>query len=142
MLDGIGEDGEIRSEAREQVMMLLRRSFRPEFLNRLDETVFYRPLTKENISAIIDLLTRDLEKRLAEKNLKLRISDSAKAKIIDESFDPVYGARPMKRYLTSRVETLIAKAILGGSASEGSTIAVEADEFGLRADVLPPADIV
>ena len=142
LLDGIGEDGEIRPEAREQVMMLLRRSFRPEFLNRLDETVFYRPLTKENISAIIDLLTADLSKRLAEKNLKLSLSDSAKAKIIDESFDPVYGARPMKRYLTSKVETLIAKAILGGSASEGATIAVDADENGLVANILPSMDIV
>ena len=142
LLDGIGEDGEIRPEAREQVMMLLRRSFRPEFLNRLDETVFYRPLTKENISGIIDLLTRDLEKRLAEKNLKLSLSDSAKEKIIEESFDPVYGARPMKRYLTSKVETLIARAILGGSASEGATIAVDTGESGLTAKILPPTDIV
>ena len=142
LLDGIDGSGEILPQAREQVTSLLRRSFRPEFLNRLDETVFYRPLTRENISAIIDLLTADLSKRLAEKNLKLSISDGAKAFIIEESFDPVYGARPMKRYLTSKVETLIARAILGGSASEGCTIAVDVTEDGLKADILPPTDIL
>ncbi len=135
LLDGIDETGEIRPEAREQVMQLLRRSFRPEFLNRLDETVFYRPLTKENISAIIDLLTADLSARLREKQLNLQISDRAKTRIIEDSFDPIYGARPMKRYLTSKVETLIAKAILSGTAGEGSTILVDDVDGNLAAEI-------
>ncbi len=142
LLDGIDAEGNILPEAREQVMALLRRSFRPEFLNRLDETVFYKPLTKENISAIIDLLTADLAARLGERNMKLSISDAAKEHIIDASFDPVYGARPMKRYLTSKAETLIARAILSGEASEGCTVALDAEDGALKASILPPAEII
>jgi ATP-dependent Clp protease ATP-binding subunit ClpB len=126
LLDGIGANGEIEPGARETVMALLHRTFRPEFLNRLDEIVFYKPLTKENIAKIIDLLTTGLAERLAEKSLKLRITEAAKDFIIDNSFDPAYGARPMKRYLQSNVETLIARAILGGSLREGSLITVDA----------------
>ncbi|MGN1450774.1 MAG: ATP-dependent chaperone ClpB [Eubacteriales bacterium] len=142
LLDGIGPDGSIEPSAREEVMALLRRSFRPEFLNRLDEIVFYKPLTKENISAIIDLLTEGLSRRLAEKSLRLEITDAAKAHIIDESFDPVYGARPMKRYISSHVETLIARAILSGDISEGCLITVDFDGNSLTASVAPPVEIV
>ncbi|MDD6262609.1 MAG: ATP-dependent chaperone ClpB [Clostridiales bacterium] len=142
LLDGIGPDGSIEPTAREEVMSLLRRSFRPEFLNRLDEIVFYKPLTKENISAIIDLLTEGLSRRLAEKSLRLEITDAAKTHIIDESFDPVYGARPMKRYISSHVETLIARAILSGDISEGCLITVDFDGNSLTASVAPPVEIV
>ena len=142
LLDGIGPDGSIEPTAREEVMSLLRRSFRPEFLNRLDEIVFYKPLTKENISAIIDLLTEGLSRRLAEKSLRLEITDAAKTHIIDESFDPVYGARPMKRYISSHVETLIARAILSGDISEGCLITVDFDGNRLTASVAPPVEIV
>ena len=126
LLDGIGPDGEISAEARESVMGMLRTSFRPEFLNRLDEIVFYKPLTKENISAIIDLLIADLKKRLADKSLNLEITDAARETIIENGYDPVYGARPLKRYLQSKAETLLAKAILSRELSVGDTLTVDA----------------
>ncbi|HPE94928.1 MAG TPA: ATP-dependent chaperone ClpB [Bacillota bacterium] len=131
LLDGIGNDGEITSEAREQVMKLLHSTFRPEFLNRLDSIVFYKPLTKDNISHIIDLLTASLASRLADKQLKLVITDKAKAKIIDDSFDLLYGARPMKRYLQSNIETLIARTMLEGNLKEGSTVTVDVKDGAL-----------
>ncbi|MBR5367366.1 MAG: AAA family ATPase, partial [Clostridia bacterium] len=127
LLDGITADGEISEEARAQVSELLKRSFRPEFLNRLDEIVFYKPLSRENIRGIIDLLTASLAKRLAEKNLTLVLTEAAKDKIIAESYDPVFGARPMKRYLQAKVETLIARTILAGTLSEGATVTVDVD---------------
>ena len=126
LLDGIGPDGEISAEARESVMGMLRTSFRPEFLNRLDEIVFYKPLTKENISAIIDLLIADLKKRLADKSLNLEITDAARETIIENGYDPVYGARPLKRYLQSKAETLLARAILSRELSVGDTLTVDA----------------
>ncbi len=112
ILDGITPEGEISDDAREGVNALLRRSFRPEFLNRLDETVFYKPLTRENIRGIVDLLIADLARRLEDKRLKIEVSDEAKECIIDAGYDPVYGARPLKRYLQSHLETLIARRIL------------------------------
>ena len=113
ILDGIEANGEISAEAREQVSALLRRSFRPEFLNRLDEIVFYKPLTKDNIDGIIDLLIADLGKRLAEKQLRIAVTREAKDFIIEQGYDPVYGARPLKRYLQAKVETLLARKIIG-----------------------------
>ena len=128
LLDGITEDGSISDEARAQVEALLKRSFRPEFLNRLDETVFYKPLTKENITAIIDLQIAALNRRLAEKQLTCTLTDNAKQHIIEASFDPQFGARPLRRYVQHTVETLIARQILEGSILPGSAITV--DEAG------------
>ncbi len=138
LLDGIGEDGEIKPEAREQVETLLKSSFRPEFLNRLDEIVFYKPLTKENISRIIELLIADLRGRLKDQQLGLEISQAAKEAIIENGYDPVYGARPLKRYLQSRIETLIARTIVAGDIAPGSTIRVDDRDGAFTADVIEP----
>ncbi len=108
-------------------MAELRRAFRPEFLNRLDETILFRPLTKENLTGIIDLLVESLRKRLAEQNLKLELTDAAKSLIIQRGYDPLYGARPLRRVLQSSVETLIARTILRGDLAAGSTITVDAE---------------
>ena len=125
LLDGIGADGEISKEAREQVDALLKRSFRPEFLNRLDEIVFYKPLSKENITAIIDLQIADLNRRLADKQLHAVLTDAAKQQIIDASYDPQFGARPLRRYVQHTVETLLARKILEGSILPGATLTVD-----------------
>ena len=125
LLEGIGENGEINEQAKESVMQELRRSFRPEFLNRLDEIIMFKPLTKENLNGIIDILTKNLKKRLSDKSLSLEITDSAKSFIIEHGFDPIYGARPLKRYLQSSAETLIAKAILKGDFAAGSALTLD-----------------
>ena len=125
LLDGIGPDGSITQEAREQVEQLLHRSFRPEFLNRLDEIVFYKPLTKGNITKIIDLQINDLNKRLADKQLRCEVSEEAKQFIIDAAYDPQFGARPLRRYVQHTVETLLARKILKGDILPGATLAVE-----------------
>ncbi|MBQ9746115.1 MAG: AAA family ATPase, partial [Clostridia bacterium] len=127
ILGGIKEEGDISEEARAQVDMLVKRSFRPEFINRLDEIVYYKPLTRENINAIVDLLLADLSRRLAEKQLSVEVTERAKAYIVDRGYDPVYGARPLKRYLQSNVETLIARKIIGGGISAGDIITVDYD---------------
>ena len=127
LLEGIGEDGSISEEAREAVLGELRRAFRPEFLNRLDETILFRPLTRENLTGIIDLLVESLRKRLAEQNLKLELTEAAKALIIRRGYDPLYGARPLRRVLQSSVETLIARTILRGDLADGATITVDAE---------------
>ena len=114
ILEGITSEGEISQEAKEQVNALLKSSFRPEFLNRLDEIVFYKPLSKENIGSIIDLQMKDLRERLKAKQITLEMTDAAKQYIIDNAYDPVYGARPLKRFLQSHVETLLAKKIIAG----------------------------
>ena len=131
ILDGIGQNGEISESAREQVHQLLTRSFRPEFLNRLDEIVFYKPLTKENIKGIVELLISDLQKRLADKQLKLEFTDKAKEFVIANGYDPVYGARPLKRFLQSRVETLVARKILSDDPAPDTILTVDANENGL-----------
>ena len=131
LLDGILPDGSISPEAQGSVMQEVRASFRPEFLNRLDEIVMFRPLTKDNLTGIIDILVAGLRKRLAEKTLKLDITDAAKALIIDEGFDPVYGARPLKRYLQSHAETLIAREILKGELPSGGTLLLDAQDGAL-----------
>ena len=125
LLDGIDADGEIREDARAQVNELLRRSFRPEFLNRLDEIVFYKPLTKENITGIIDLLIQALSKRLEDKQLSVELTDAAKQYVIDNGYDPVYGARPLKRFLQRHVETLLGRTIIAGDLSEGTKLVVD-----------------
>ena len=125
LLDGIDADGEIREDARAQVNELLRRSFRPEFLNRLDEIVFYKPLTKENITGIIDLLIAALSKRLADKQLSVELTDAAKQYVIDHGYDPVYGARPLKRFLQRNVETLLGRTIIAGEIAAGTKLLVD-----------------
>ena len=134
LLEDIADDGEITQETRDAVMAILKRSFRPEFLNRVDEIVFYKPLTKENIRAIIDLMTVSLAKRLEDKELSLKLTDAAKDKIIDEGFDPVYGARPIKRYIQAEIETRIARAILEDKWKAGDTVTVDVEggEFVLK----------
>ena len=127
LLDGIQSDGNISESARAAVMGELRRAFRPEFLNRLDEIIMFKPLTKENLNGIIDILMEGLKKRLADKTLKLEVTDAAKSLIIERGFDPIYGARPLKRYLQSSAETLIAKEILRGDLAAGSTLVLDAE---------------
>ena len=131
ILDGIEPNGEISESARKEVDTLLRQHFRPEFLNRLDEIVYYKPLVRENITMIIDLMLSDLRERLAEKQLKLEVSDKAKELIIDNGFDPAFGARPLKRYIQSTVETMIAKKIIAADISDDNTIRIDAGENGL-----------
>ena len=131
ILDGIGEDGQITEEARSSVDKLLKSSFRPEFLNRLDEIVFYKPLTKTEIFGIINLQAADLAKRLKDKQLSLEISDEAKQLIVDESYDPSFGARPLKRYMQRNLETLIAKEILADKLKQGDTINIVVKEGSL-----------
>ena len=134
LLDGIDESGEIKEEAKEQVNELLRRSFRPEFLNRLDEIVFYKPLTKNDITFIIDLIVKDLNKRLEDKQLSCELTENAKNYIIESAYDPVYGARPLKRFIQRYIETLIAKKIIRDDVAPETkfVIDVENDEFVIR----------
>ena len=124
LLDGIEPDGSISAQARSQVEALLKQSFRPEFLNRLDEIVFYKPLTKENITGIIDLLIDGLNKRLEPQEISVRLTGEAKDEIIDRSYDPAFGARPLRRYLQHTVETLIAKKLIAGDVAPGTVLTV------------------
>ena len=131
LLDGIGPDGAITEEARNQVSELLKRSFRPEFLNRLDEIVFYKPLTKDNVTHIIDLMAAELNRRLSDKQLTVNLTDRAKEHIIDSAYDPIYGARPLRRYLQHTVETLISRKIIAGEVEQGDTLAVDCRDGAL-----------
>jgi ATP-dependent Clp protease ATP-binding subunit ClpB len=131
ILEGIDRDGCISDEARNLVMQMLKQSFRPEFLNRLDEIVFYRPLTKTDLVQIVDLLIADLDKRLAAQQLKVSVTDAAKEYIVESGSDPLYGARPLKRYIQSKVETLLARAIIGGDVAPESTLTIDQNENGL-----------
>ena len=133
LLEGIDENGSIRPEAQQMVMNDLRNHFRPEFLNRLDETILFKPLTKDNISSIINLLLTELNERLADRELTLELTDSAKTFITDHGYDPVYGARPLKRYMQKHVETLAAKLILGGEVGTGDTIVIDVENNHLSA---------
>ena len=126
LLDGIDERGLISSAAEESVMEELRRTFRPEFLNRLDETILFKPLTKDNINAIMQLILDDLNRRLSDRELSIELADDARALIIEAAYDPVYGARPLKRYMQRTVETIAAKKILEGNIKEGDTITIDA----------------
>ena len=142
LLDGIDADGGIRKEASDMVMQDLRAHFRPEFLNRLDEVILFRPLTKENITHIIDLMISDLNKRLADQEIGIELTDAAKEYVTQAGYDPVYGARPLKRYLQKNVETLAARRILKGDVLEGDTIVIDRENDGLTAIVRPAATIV
>ena len=139
LLDGIDAEGNILPEARQQVDQLLRRSFRPEFLNRLDEIVFYKPLSKDNITQIVDLQIAALNRRLVDKQLSCVVSQQAKSFIIDAAYDPQYGARPLRRYVQHTVETLIAKKILEGDLLPGSILEVTVTDGALSIHVLPAA---
>ncbi|MBR6918528.1 MAG: AAA family ATPase, partial [Clostridia bacterium] len=127
LLDGIDENGEIKDDARASVEDLLRRSFKPEFLNRLDEIVFYKPLTKENVVKIVDLIADELKERLEAKQISLTLTDNAKNYIVESAYDPVYGARPLKRFMQSKIETLIARKIIAGEIAPESTVTVDYD---------------
>ena len=134
LLDGIDENGEIKEEAQKEVMDDLRGHFRPEFLNRLDEIIMFKPLTKDNIGSIVDLMVKELNDRLADQELSLELTDAAKKDVIDNGYDPVYGARPLKRYLQKYVETLTARKILSGEVHTGDTLVldVENGEYAVK----------
>ena len=136
LLDGIDENGEIRESALAMVQNELRTHFRPEFLNRLDETIMFKPLTKENIAGIVDLLLKNLNKRLADRQISIRLTEAAKQYCIERGYDPVYGARPLKRYLQQNVETLAARIILGGNIHEGAVIEIDQENEELTGRVI------
>lgn len=131
LLDGIRDDGTIDEESTRMVNEELRAHFRPEFLNRLDETIMFKPLTKDNITAIVDLIMADLNSRLSDRSVHVRLTDAAKSYIVEEAYDPVYGARPLRRYIQKTVETLSAKLILSGGVNEGDTIEIDRGDEGL-----------
>ena len=135
LLDGIDENGDIKPEAEEMVMNDLRAHFRPEFLNRLDETIMFRPLTKDNVYSIISLLVNDINKRLADKELRIELTEAAKQLVVEGGYDPMYGARPLKRYLQKNVETLAAKLILAGDVGRGDRIEIDVVDGKLEAKV-------
>ena len=130
ILDGIGENGEITDEARAQVEGLLKTQFRPEFLNRLDEIIFYKPLAKTEIIKIVDLMLADLQKRLDDKHIRINVSEAAKNYIVDCGYDPNFGARPLRRFIQRNVETLAAKRIIGGNLAAGDVIDIDLDANG------------
>ncbi|MEE1292367.1 MAG: AAA family ATPase, partial [Acutalibacteraceae bacterium] len=133
ILEGITDNGEISEEARGMVDQLLKRSFRPEFLNRLDEIIYYKPLTKANIYGIVDLLVKDLRKRMEARQLDLTLTDAAKDYMIDTAFEPQYGARPLKRFIQSNIETLVARKIIAEDPTPGTVITIDYDGTGLVA---------
>ncbi len=137
LLDGIQENGSISAEAQEAVMNELRAHFRPEFLNRLDETILFKPLTKENIGGIITLIIKGLNQRLADRDLTIRLTPEAERFIIDQAYDPVYGARPLKRYIQKHVETLSARLILSDQVQQGDTIQIQVEGEALTAVPVP-----
>ncbi len=136
LLDGIGADGKILPEAEEAVMKDLRAHFRPEFLNRLDEIILFKPLTRENITSIVDLMIGGINARLAGQELKIRLTEAAKAYIVENGYDPVYGARPLNRYLKKHVETLAARMILGSEVRAGDTVVIDAVLGGLKGEIM------
>jgi len=127
LLEGIDDDGNIKDDAAEKVEGMLKLHFRPEFLNRLDEIIMFKPLTKENIGGIVELLMKDMNRRVADRNITIELSDAAKDLVIDEGYDPVYGARPLKRYLQKNVETLVARLILSNTLNSGDTVLLDAE---------------
>ena len=131
ILDGIQDNGEISEKAKEEVEKLLKTSFRPEFLNRLDEIVIYKPLQKNQVSKILDLLIIDLEKRLEDKHIKLELTENAKNYLINNGYDEVYGARPLKRFVQKKLETLIAKEIIAQKILPNSKITVDCKDTEL-----------
>jgi len=141
LLEGITDRGEIRESAREAVMRDLRAHLRPEFLNRVDDIVLFRPLRLEEIEQIVDLLTADLRKRLEDRGITLVLTEPARVLIAREGFDPVYGARPLRRYLQRQLETRIGRALIAGEATEGSTIEVGVGDGGLHVEIRKPEPV-
>ncbi len=140
ILDGINDQGEISEQARSEVMAMLRQQFRPEFLNRLDEIIFYKPLMKSEIGKIVDLMIAGLQKRLAEQQLSFHLTDRAKTYVIDEGFDPVYGARPLRRFIQQKVETLLARRIIEGGLTPGADLTVDYNEAEQKLVIVSPAE--
>jgi ATP-dependent Clp protease ATP-binding subunit ClpB len=130
ILEGFGPDGQISKEARQRVEMLLRMQFRPEFLNRIDEIVFYKPLTRDEIGKIVTLLISSLQKRLEDRQIAITLTDAAREMVIQRGFDPVFGARPLKRFLQSQVETLVARKLVQGNLQPGQTLTVDVNDAG------------
>ena len=141
ILDGINEKGEISEESRKQVDALLKQQFRPEFLNRLDEIIYYKPLMKTEISGIVDLMFKDLEGRMEDKHLSLEVTEEAKNAVIEQGYDVNFGARPLRRFIQSKIETLIAKAIIADDPEPDSTIRVDYDENNFTTEVIPTAEV-
>jgi ATP-dependent Clp protease ATP-binding subunit ClpB len=139
LLDGVTSDGEIKPEARDRVMGELRRHFRPEFLNRVDDIVLFKPLTEVQIERIVDLMFDDIRKRLADRNLTLRVTEGALKAIANKGYDPVYGARPLRRFIAREIETRIGRALLGGDVPDGSVITVDVDKGELSVTFQAPA---
>ena len=135
LLEGIDQEGHINEEAEKMVMNDLRAHFRPEFLNRLDETILFKPLTKENITGIISLIIKDLNRRLVERDLTVELTKAAEEFIVSQAYDPVYGARPLKRYIQKYVETLSAKLILNDQVKQGDTILIVVKNDELAAEI-------
>ena len=132
LLDGVTDQGEIREDARAQVLRELRGNFRPEFLNRVDDIVLFKPLLREELKAIIDLQLEDLRKRLASRRIALELTDAARDYIARVAYDPVYGARPLKRYLQHQLETRLGRALIAGDIGDGATVTIDAGEAGLE----------
>ncbi|MBQ8116553.1 MAG: AAA family ATPase, partial [Lachnospiraceae bacterium] len=135
LLEGIDADGNIKPDAENAVMNELRAHFRPEFLNRLDETILFKPLTKDNIGGIIKLIVADLNRRLADRDVDLELTDAAEQLAVEQAYDPVYGARPLKRYVQKYVETLAARLILSDQVASGDTIVIDAVDGEMTARV-------
>jgi len=132
LLEGVDNDGELKPKAVEAVNEELKRHFRPEFLNRVDDVVFFKPLQKEQIRKIIDLIFEQLAERLKDRNIKISLSENAKEYIISSSYDPVYGARPLKRFIQRKMETSIGRALIAGEINDGDDILIDADEKELK----------
>ncbi len=139
LLEGLGSDNQIREDAREMVMMELRRHFRPEFLNRIDEIVLFKPLTLSEIERIVDLLAEELRKRLSDRGIGLELTEAGRRLLAERGFDPVFGARPLRRYMQRELETRIGRAIIAGEAADGATVTVDATEEGLNVAIRRPA---
>ncbi|MBQ3852757.1 MAG: AAA family ATPase, partial [Lachnospiraceae bacterium] len=135
LLDGIDDEGNIKDDAEDLAMEELKAHFRPEFLNRLDEIIMFKPLTKDNLNGIISLLIEDINKRLSDKDIKVELTDAAVQSVIDSAYDPVYGARPLKRYIQKYIETLAGRMILEDRVSENQTIVIDTGADGYTASV-------
>jgi len=138
LLEGITDAGEIREPARQAVERELRAHFRPEFLNRVDDTVLFKPLTLDEIGQIVDLLVEDLRRRLEERSIRIELTDAARAHVARSGFDPVYGARPLKRFLQREIETRLGRSIIAGDAPDGSLVRVGLDDGELAIEIEPP----
>jgi ATP-dependent Clp protease ATP-binding subunit ClpB len=140
LLEGITPSGEIKPEAREMVMGELRRHFRPEFLNRVDDIVLFKPLTLAEIEKVVDLMLGDVRRRLADRNMTLEVSQAAMEFIAEQGFDPVYGARPLRRFISHELETRIGRALIGGEVDDGATILIDLSEGDLTVEFQNPQD--